>query len=226
MKSALKLFTKEEKEIIEKAISDAEEQTSAEIVCAVATESGRFDRAEGIIGLAVALFGLWLVNILVPTISSFTGSWHTAQVQLEWQAAGVTLGFIIGNLLASYVHWLRRLVVGEREITEEVARAVSYVFSERRLASTRDRGGVLVYVSLFEHRVVIMADEGAKNILGDEGIGSLRDLAVGKLRNGDSLGTFVETIGAIADALKTDLPCQDDDENELPNDLRLYHPRP
>ena len=53
--NATKAFTDKELRDIESAVADAESRTSGELVCAVATESGRYDRAESIIGLITAL---------------------------------------------------------------------------------------------------------------------------------------------------------------------------
>ena len=57
MVNAEKLFSETELIDIETSIVSAEENTSAEIVVAVATESGRYDRGECHFGV-VAVFGI------------------------------------------------------------------------------------------------------------------------------------------------------------------------
>lgn len=216
----------EEKRAIEGAIADAERECSAEIICAVATESGRYDRAEAVAGLFTALVGLWVVNAILAGPVNSAGSWEAASVPFLWQVAGVVAGFIVGNVAAAAVHPLRRLLVGKREMVAEVARAASHVFHQRRLASTHLRGGVLVYISLFERRVVILADEGAKAALGNEGINELRDLAVEKLRQGNRAGTLLDTVKNVGTHLAGAFSDEKSPESELPNDLLLLHPRP
>ena len=49
--NANKTITAQDRAAIEQQIAKIEQTTSAEIVCAAATESGRYDRAESIIGI-------------------------------------------------------------------------------------------------------------------------------------------------------------------------------
>ena len=60
---------------LEQAIAGVEQQTSAEIVCAVATESGRYDRAEAIFGILFAVLTLVVVNLVVITRDNGPDSW-------------------------------------------------------------------------------------------------------------------------------------------------------
>ena len=67
MTRASQFFTADEKQAIEAAVTRAEARTSAEIVPAVATASGRYDRPEDIAGLwlgALCLIAAWLLLTL------------------------------------------------------------------------------------------------------------------------------------------------------------------
>lgn len=204
---------------VSQAIAAAEKRTSAEIVCAVASESGRYDRAEGILGLAGSLLALSLLQLFFQS-----DSWEPVAVPLAYQGAGVVLGYLLGNLLGTYVPGLRAPLVGPREMLEETARAASHVFAERRLGSTRKGGGVLIYLSLFERRVVVLADGGAA--LTEDELKSLRDLALEQLRQGQRLQALIAPIEAAAELLSERLPYQEGDVNELPDELLILHPRP
>ena len=222
---ARRFLNSEDSARLEQAVARAERSTAAEFVCAVATESGRYDRAESVVGLAVAVAALGLTHAILTRAPS--GSWEPGSpVAVGWLALAVVAGWIAGSVLASYVHPLRRLFVGRHEIEEEVARSASHVFSVARLTSTRAHGGVLVYVSLFERRVVVLADSGAGTALGAGGIEALRDLAVARLRAGDRMGTFAATVAAAAERLAPVLPATADNPDELPDALVVFHPRP
>ena len=54
MQRASELFNDEQRATIDQAVADAESKTSAEIVPVVATASGRYDRAEDIVGMAMS----------------------------------------------------------------------------------------------------------------------------------------------------------------------------
>jgi putative membrane protein len=220
---ATRFVSSEEKTAIETAVANAEKQTSAEIVCAVATESGRYDRAEAIVGFACALIGLWVTHMVAGASAT---TWSPVAVPLPWQMVGVCVGFIAGNVLASFAHPLRRLVTSTREMTEESTRAAAHVFHAQRMTSTRARGGLLIYVSLFERQAHVVADDGALGVLGREGIEALRDVALTRLKAGNRAATFIDTAAAAGERLAAGLPHEPDDTDELSNELRVLHPRP
>ena len=166
--NATRFLSARDREALEASVAAAEQRTAAEFVCAVATESGRYDRAESLVGLAAGLLALAIAQLAFTWAP--TDSWiETRAVPLAAQAGAVVLGFVVGSVLASWWHALRRLFVSSSELRAEVERAASHVFAVARLASTRQRGGLLVYVSIFERRVVVLADTGAARLLGEEG---------------------------------------------------------
>jgi putative membrane protein len=224
--TARSFVTREERQAVEKAIAGAEARTSAEVVCAVATESGRYDRAGTVVGLLLSLFGLWLANVAVVALSGGDTTWEAPQAYFGWQAIGSIVGFAAGNVIATTVRPIRRLLAGDEAMARQTERAAAHVFYTQRLASTRTRGGLLIYVSLLEREVVVLADEGARGAIDENGLAALRDLARSKLQSGDRVGTFVATTRVAADRLSTTMPPNAIDGDELPNALRLYHPRP
>ena len=60
--NALKVINESDRKVIEQRIGDIEQTTAAELVVAVATESGRYDRAESIAGIVLALVALGIAN--------------------------------------------------------------------------------------------------------------------------------------------------------------------
>ena len=231
MPTANNFLTADESQQIQAAIAEAEKQTSAEIVCAVSTESGRYDRAEAIIGLFTGLLLLLIVNLTMPLVYQQlmpVGDWNTLPIGLAFVegALAIIIGFVAGNALGSYWHGLRRLFVRKSQMDVETERAAAFVFAARRLTSTRDAGGLLLYVSLFEHRVVVLGDKGVMNELGQSFLDQLRDTALANLRQGNRLGTFLETVQQAAEQLGAALPHSPDDSDELPNQFVCLHPRP
>lgn len=222
---ARKLFTDAEKQQVTERLRQAESTTTAEIVCAVASESGRYDRAEGILGIFVAL--LFLAG-LHAWHAGGPGSWGAATpLSLRLEMLVLCLGYIGGNLLGSYLPQLRTRLVGQLEMGEETVRAAWSVFCGQRLSSTRQRGGVLVYLSLFERRVVVLADQGAMEALGPAGVNAIRDAATSRLRQGKALEALLECLGVAGRLLGEKLPCsQGGGDNELSDELVILHPRP
>jgi putative membrane protein len=225
--TALNYLDEPQRQQVAETIAEAEEQTAADILCAVATESGRYDRAESLIGLLVALLLLGVANITHAQLALPAGDWGVpSRLPFAVQAAAVVLGFLVGLFIASHWHGLRRLFVSQAEMDEETARAASHVFSDLRLGLTRQRGGLLVYVTLFEREVVILADRIATQAIDQSTLAKLRDIAVAKLKVGRRLEAMVDTVQAAADSLRQNLPADENEGSVLPDQLICIHPRP
>lgn len=208
------------------AVAEAERRTSAEFVCAVATESGRYDRAESIWGLLFALVAVSVVFNIVPVRMEGTGSWSGgAYLASGLQCLAIIAGFLAGSVFASFVRPLRMLLVGRGELEAEVAHSAALVFGQARLRSTKGGSGVLIYVSLCERRVVVLADENAAQAVGQAGLDAARDAAVSSLKDGRREETFIAAISCLSDALSLKMPAKDA-VNELPDAVLAFHPRP
>jgi len=226
--NAATALTDQQAQQVAEAIGQAEAQSSAEIVCAVATESGRYDRAEMIFGVMLAAISLVAVHVYRFLNQLDEGSFEeVSALGPAWQIGILGGGVVVGSVLASYWHGVRRILVGSGMQREEVDRAATYVFATSGMTATSGGTGVLIYVSLFERRVVVLADHQALSVLGESGIEALRDTAVSHLKQGGLVDSFVETINQAATGLAEALPA-DSEENpdELSNRVLQFHPRP
>lgn len=220
-------LSQDDRHHVESAIASAERATSAEIVVAVATESGRYDRAESIVGLAGAWVALALLEIAIAwPMSGGSGSWAQPAAHLGLQCLAVVAGFVIGTTLASWSPALRRVAVARREAAEEVAQAATLVFADASIRGTLAGCGVLIYVSLAERRLVVLADQGARPALPDAELEAVRDAALPLLKQGQLAEALVAAVERAANPLAASLPAERDDVNELPDHVITYHPRP
>ncbi len=226
--NAATAFTDEQARQVVDAIAVAEQKTSAEIVCAVATESGRYDRAELVCGVILAAVSLISAHSIQLIWQLDQGSFEpVAALGPAWQVAILIGGVVVGAFITSYWHGLRRLLVSERMQQEEVDRAATYVFAAAGMTATSQGTGLLIYVSLFERRVVVLADQRALEVLGESGIEALRDTAVSHLRQRRMVETFVTVIQQATGSLAGKLPADADaNPDELPNRVQRFHPRP
>ena len=222
MNNANKLFNPGDREQISQRIAKLEKQTDAEVVCAVATESGRYDRAESLCGLLVGLVALISGNKLVGM-----GGWDApTALSLGVQVTLVVGGFILGSVLASYWHGLRHLFVGNAEMTSEVRRSVHQVFSQQGIGGTRQRGGVLIYLSLFERRLEVRCDRAVAETIQQSDLEAIRDAVLAKVRTGDPGGGLIAGLDRAEEILAKALPATDAAIDTLSNDILLFHPRP
>jgi putative membrane protein len=124
-------------------------------------------------------------------------------------------------LLARIDGVLRRLLPPER-VERALADRATRCFAEQGLTRTRGRTGILIFATLLERRVLVLADEGIDRVLDpDESWKEVVDLAVDGLRRGagaEGLEAAVRRCGAI---LARHLPAPAENPDELPNAVVL-----
>jgi len=222
MNHADRLFSSGDCERISQRITKLERRTDAEVVCAVATESGRYDRAESLCGLAVGLGAL----ILCTKLAGMNGWDSSTTLSLGLQIALVAGGFLLGSVLASYCHGLRSLLVSSREMKSEVSRTAHQVFTQHGVGGTPNRGGVLIYLSLFERLLEVRCDQQVAEKITRSDLVVIRDAVLDKVRNGDTAGGLLAGLDRAEEILTHVLPATDATPAPLPDEVLLFHPRP
>lgn len=93
-------------------------------------------------------------------------------------------------------------------------------FRKLKMGNTQLRNGVLIYISIIDHKAAIFADEGIKEAVGNKEFWNealytmLFQFKNNEIRLGISKG--IEKVGEL---LKELYPKADDDKNELDNDV-------
>jgi len=224
MKRARKFFTPAEREKINQAVAEAEKRTSGEIVPVVATASGRYDRAEDIGGLLLGLAALIASWVQFQRILPVQGDWAQGQrltLGLSWLVLIVAVGFIAGAALTSRVGWLRRLLVSEREMRQEVERAAWEAFGRFRVGRTAAGTGILLYVSLFERRVRVLGDDPIAAKLDQKTWDEIRDTILTGIRQRRAADALCQVIARCGELLGQHFPYRPGDVNELKDELRV-----
>ncbi|MFW5968252.1 MAG: TPM domain-containing protein [Persicimonas sp.] len=225
--NVLTTFSGEAKQRIEEAIEQAEERTSAEFVCCAATESDHYDREEAWAGL---FFGLVFVGLFEPwralAVEAWGGWSGELVLSIGWQAAVIVAGFLLGGFLAQRWFGLRRLLVSSERMHKVADETAQNLFYRREVRKTEEQTGVLIYVSLFERRVRILADETVDEALEEGDLEDVRDFMVDCLREGRYEEAFTGAVEQLADRLADRLPPREVDPNELVDELHLFHRRP
>lgn len=221
MQKATEFLTGEELAAVEAAVVAAEKKTSVEIVPVVAAASGRYDRAEDIAGLWLGATLMVVLWVLWPVVPVESGDWSASFPvnYLGWLAA-LVVGFVAGAVIAARVGWLRRLFTPKQEMTEETQRRAREAFFDQRIHHTGGATGVLIYVSLFERTVCILADDAVMKVLPEGEIARLCAALTAKLGTAPANG-LAETISSLGEQLSEPLPRAADDVDELANAVVL-----
>lgn len=215
-----------EKNRIEEKIAGIESKSSAEIICAIATESGRYDRAESIFGLTGSILCLALAESIYSSFQfeSYTG--EALFIPFGWQSLALVIGFILGNGVASILKPLRSIVVLNNEKTEEVHRAANHIFYTSRIHSTENQNGMLIYLSLFERKIIIRADDGILRFIPESELHEIIHSVLPSLKQHEIANALCSILDQLEHKLVTGLPIQEYDQNKLSNELLFFHPRP
>jgi putative membrane protein len=204
-------LSKDEQEQIKTAVAEAEKKTSGEIVCMVVSSSYHYPMANVI---AATVFALPLA--LVAT--HFLGGWLWIGTRNIWLFLG-----LFGILFALF-HWvvgrtpsLKRRFISIREINEEVEEAAVTSFFRHGLYRTRDANGVLLFISVFEHKVWLLADQGIHSKIPQKDWDGLVGRVTRGIRKGEGGGAICHVIQTIGELLATHFPVKHDDTDELKN---------
>ncbi len=226
MKKATKYFSNVAIQSIEDAIAQAEQNTSGEIVPVVATASGRYDRAEDIVGLLFAMILLSIAWLSTQESIAINGQWEgikTATLSLPLALIVIFTGFVTGTMLAGYFPVLRLPFISKKEMQEEVQIKAAQTFQLLRLRNTQAATGVLIYVSLYERMVSIIGDDAISEKLSQDDWDQVCAIVVNGMKSGKPHTALEEAVAQCGKLLSQHFPRQDNDENELPNKLHLVH---
>ncbi|MBL4885534.1 MAG: hypothetical protein JKY95_13505 [Planctomycetaceae bacterium] len=225
MLRASNLFNDEQQASIKQAVIAAEAHTSCEIVPVVATSSGRYDRAEDVIGLWLAVIAAVTIWILFPHSNSDAGSWSSGSLFTEVLILIVTIviAFIVGAIAGSRLGLLRRLFIPQKQMQEEVSLRARQVFFDNRVHHTSGATGLLIYVSLFEHIAIVLGDQEILDHpdLGQPFLDQLCQQLTQSLHQGHPTEAICETITQAGQQLSAPLPRESNDINELQDALVL-----
>lgn len=223
MQSAFNYLNEEQQQQVEQAVIDAEKQTSCEIVPVIATSSGRYDRPEDVVGLWVTIITALCLWYFFPRNSGQPGDWGGLPVMIEMILAAILLAiaFILGAIAGSRIGWLRRLFTPRIQMQDEVAARAREVFFDKRIHHTEGGTGILIYISLFEHMAVALADQSVIDKLGQTFLDQICQKLTSGLHSGNPTTTLCETIREIGNQASTSLPRATDDQNELQDVLIL-----
>lgn len=220
---AFSSFTAEDLERVNQAVRQAESATRAEIVPVVARCSGRYDRAEDMIGLWTAGLTMLVVWWVYPLPSSEGGDWDRASP--VWQIVALLLaglaGFLLGAFAGTRIETLRRLFTPAAQMREEVEARARAVFFDQRVHHTQRGAGLLLYVSLYERRAAAVADRSVLEQLGKAQLDELCGDLTRRLHDRSVVEALCETIQIAGQRLAVALPAEAGNPNELADALVL-----
>ena len=215
MANALKAFFSDaDREAIHAATAKAERETSGELVVYVVERCDPHPEIAwkgalvgGAIGAACAALAIWQF-----------GGWGAPDSW--WMLVGLQLGLLAGWLLSRFPAVGRRLIDAEALLSRVEGRAAE-AFVEESVFATKERTGVLIFVALFEHRVVVLADEGIEARVGPNAWNRVTQSVTGGIREGRPARALIHAIEQCAALLGEHGVTSADASNEISNEPRF-----
>jgi putative membrane protein len=190
-----------------RSVKNAEAHTSAEVVVAVRRRSGDYR-------VPAYHFGFFMGGAVVLYLLLTPEVFSIGDIALDG-----ALAFGLGLALAYNVSALLRLLVRERRLAKSVAEAARVAFYDLRISRTSGRHGVLVFVSTFEQRALVLADIGIDvAVLGQPWQLACEALSIAVKRR--DLAAFQQAVESLGPILGACLPRSVEDVNELPDEVQ------
>jgi putative membrane protein len=207
-------------ERIKTAVKKAEEKISGEIVPVIVDRSGDYTIAlyKG------SLIGASLTFVTVVVLDRFVikDAVNTLFYDPVFILLVVILGGLLGAILPYFSDTIKRMLVARRYQDLATRQTAENAFLEEEVFNTRQRTGIMIFVSFFEHEVIVMADKGISQIVDQTQWDNIVQNIIAEIKNGkivDGLEKGIAQCGEIL--LEKGFQKRIDDINELRDDLRV-----
>lgn len=201
-------FDKDASERIANAVAEIERNTDAELVIVIRARSGSYRHADYLFGAIVALIGLLFALFSPFVIPAF------------FVPIDVVVLFAIGAFVCSRTPGLRRLLTSKTFRAQAARQGAAAMFYEAGIANTKAENGLLIYLSLLEEQIEVIADRGILQAMPplpwNTELHELRELA----RHCDP-EKLVESLRKLGDLLARHLPATGENPNELVDGPRI-----
>jgi len=209
-------FTQQDLDRIKAAVRQAEDKISGEIVPVFVERSGVYTTANyrGAIALAAIVFlKIIVLDRYVPAFAIYDPLFIFLLV---------ILGGLLGAIATHKIDFLKRIMLSQTHMDQATRKRAESAFLEEEVFNTRHRTGIMIFVSFFEHEVMIMADRGISKVVDqkewDKMVRNIIDkIRVGKVAEG--IEAAILRCGEIL--LEKGFHKTPDDINELRDDLRI-----
>lgn len=209
-------FSDADLERIKASVRKAESQISGEIVPVVVGQSGYYSIASyksGLIFGSLTFLSIIIFDRYVPALAVY----DPLLIFITVMAAG-----IIGALVPLVVIPWRRLLVAQANLDHATQQRAENAFLEEEVFNTRHRTGIMIFISFFEHEVIIMADRGISKVVDQKVWDKLVEGLIAEIRLGKVVEGLEHTIQKCGDILlENGFKKTADDVNELRDDLRI-----
>lgn len=206
-KKANGFFSDSEREAIRQAVVAAEQNTSGEIATMGVDESDGYPEAATLGSVLVAALVGCIVSILIRHVTIW--SYIPMVCALFYPALALFRAF----------PRLKLPFAGRRRVEEAVRERAVRAFYEKGLYKTSEETGILIFLSLLEHKVWIIGDRGINGKIPPGSWQTLATELAAGIREGRACDALCGVIARCGDVLAEHFPRREADLDELSNEL-------
>jgi putative membrane protein len=201
---------------IHEAVLKAEAKISGEIVPVFVERSGNYKVATYRGGIT----GMMLFFLFVIVVDRFYPSLAVYDPVLIFLIT--VLGTVFGMLLPHYVPAVKRALLSKDHIEKITRLRAESAFLQEEVFNTRYRTGIMLFVSFFEHEVIVLSDRGISKVVDQKEWEKIVRMITSGIAAGNVIGGMESAIHRCGEILlEHGFHKATDDTNELSDNLRV-----
>lgn len=208
---------------ISSAVKEAESKTSGEIATAIIKESYNYAVYEllfaVIIGFIYFVVMMFFVGNIENRLQSLFWDYHIGHLLIFYGFSTflvIALFYFLGNIST-----IDRLIVSKKIRQLKVKERALRHFMESGVYNTKDRTGILIFISILEKRVELLADSGINEKIPPEKWQSIVDNIIQGIKKKNITSHLIKSINDCGELLTQHFPIQPDDINELSDEIDI-----
>lgn len=212
-----------EREAIVQAVEEAEKKTSGEISTAVIKESSDYIFYELAFAVGTGLLAALLLVVFGPAWQKFCFSLRWDMQAWQLQAFSFLVVFLVMGLgfLVANTPFIDRLIVPGKAMAQQVREKAYLHFLQSGQTETEGRCAILLFISLNERRVELVADSGINAKIEDSRWQEILNRLVGEIsRNRLSKG-LVQAVSECGEILQKEFPLKGRRKDQLSNSIQI-----
>ncbi len=203
----MEFFTEDFYDELYSSVSQVEQVSSVELVVMIYRRSDFY--------IAYVLSVSFVLALFASAYLMFSPS-----VFDPWFIYFASLGVLaMSFLFFFFISGAKRLIIPKKVLQRRPYVIAHSVFSQAELCNTKGRTAMLVFVSVFEKNVIVVADKGVKEAIPKDELMKFRESIAKIFASSQPASKLIEVILQSKTVFAGYLPVAEDDINEIPNDL-------
>jgi putative membrane protein len=214
------MFSEPDLQRIKDAVAKAEEKISGEIVPVMVERSGRYMSANYKGAILSASFAFVIMIVFDRYV--FSSASNALFYDPVFIFLVVAIAGFAGGLITHFTEPLKRILAGRSHLDANARQRAETAFLEEEVFNTRLRTGIMIFISFFEHEVIVMADKGINSVVDKARWDEIVSDLISHIRQDnvvEGLEKAIARCGLIL--LEKGFQKSEDDINELRDDLRM-----